>query len=88
MLIKENVVVEIPQVKEKRCDRCNISATSTDFVEWQEFISLDFCGGYGSVFGDGTRVSIDLCQKCFHEVLGQFVRFPDDVIYEDEDDKY
>lgn len=87
MLIKENVVVEIPQVKEKVCDKCGYTAKSDNFIEWQEFVSLDLVGGYGSVFGDGCHLTLDLCQHCFKELLEPYVKYTDDENY-DEDDKY
>lgn len=55
------------------CDRCGRRLTPTD-MEWHEKLSLSFTGGYTSVFGDGSRVSIDLCQQCIKEVLGAWLR--------------
>jgi hypothetical protein len=31
---------------------------------------VDFIGGYGSVFGDETRVRCDICQHCLHGMIG------------------
>jgi len=60
----------------KTCDKCGFSVTSDDenFVDWQEFFSIRFTGGYGSVFGDMAEVELDLCQHCFNELLGKFVK--------------
>jgi hypothetical protein len=43
-------------------------------MEWQESLQLRFTGGYGSVFGDGTKVAVDLCQHCVKELLGAYCR--------------
>lgn len=45
-----------------------------DDLEIQEFLRVDFVGGYGSVFGDGVHVQCDICQKCLMELLGHFCR--------------
>lgn len=31
-------------------------------------------GGYGSVFGDGDTLVLDMCQHCLKQKLGEFVR--------------
>jgi hypothetical protein len=46
--------------------------------EWDEHISIAFRGGYYSIFGDGNEVELDLCQHCFKEVLGQWIRVTDE----------
>jgi hypothetical protein len=51
------------------CDCCGREATIGHDYEAQEFVSIDFVGGYGSVFGDGTRVNLDICQYCLKEKL-------------------
>jgi len=54
------------------CDRCHI--TEDDVLEMQEWLKLDILGDYASLLGDGERWELDLCQKCFHELLGQYMR--------------
>jgi hypothetical protein len=57
------------------CDRCNRHAESdSDHFEFQEFLSIDNIGGYGSAIGDGTRFQLDLCQYCVKELLLPFAR--------------
>ncbi|WP_321871964.1 hypothetical protein [Paraburkholderia tropica] len=56
------------------CDRCQRRMTPDDLFEWQEKLSVSFHGGYGSVFGDGHKVEIDLCQQCVKETLGAWLR--------------
>ncbi len=54
------------------CDICG--KTFTDVMETQEFLSIDFYGGYNSIFGDDNKVECDVCQYCLKEKLGQYVR--------------
>ena len=59
------------------CDRCGRAAwpfDADDIVELQEFLYVCFTGGYGSVFGDGARMEVDLCQHCVKELLGPYLR--------------
>lgn len=45
-----------------------------DSFETDEFHHIDFVGGTGSDFGDGSRVECDLCQYCLKEFIGDFCR--------------
>ena len=45
-----------------------------DIWEFQERFSYTFTGGYGSVFGDMSTYSIDLCQRCFDECVGDYLQ--------------
>lgn len=56
------------------CDRCQRRITSDETGEWQERLSFDHSCGFDSVFGDGNSVSLDLCQHCVREVLGEWLR--------------
>jgi len=60
-------------VTELRCDRCSRAALNGE-SEFDEFTSIDFTAGYGSVFGDGDTVAVDLCQHCLQETLGAWLR--------------
>ena len=58
------------------CDRCERHFTEgkiDDDLEIQEFLKIDFIGGYASVFGDGARVKLDICQRCLKSLLGHLV---------------
>ena len=68
-----------PYTKQLRCDRCGLLSDAGD-VEFPEFASIDMRAGYGSIFGDGNDVQIDLCQHCVKAVLGGWLRVisPDD----------
>ena len=57
------------------CDCCGREAKigGNDY-EAQEFVSLDYIGGYQSVFGDGAHVCLDICQYCLKDKLGDFIK--------------
>lgn len=59
--------------KQIRCDRCGRLSEHGD-VEFHEAVSIDLKAGYGSVFGDGNEVQIDLCQHCLKLTLGRWLR--------------
>jgi len=57
------------------CDVCHkIFDPKLDIFETQEFLYIDFRGGYGSVFGDENKVECDICQRCLKELLGKYLR--------------
>jgi len=58
---------------EMLCDRCGLTSTHFD-REFYEFRSIEFTGGYDSLFGDGANVAIDLCQYCLQSQLGRWLR--------------
>ena len=58
------------------CDRCG-QTWQADTVDAAEFTSIDFTGGYGSIFGDGSQVKLDLCQRCLKTTLGLWLRISD-----------
>jgi antitoxin CcdA len=60
------------------CDVCKKSFDIKDeegIMEAQEFHYINFMGGYGSVFGDGVNVKLDICQHCLNEKLGKYLKF-------------
>jgi len=54
------------------CDKCG--KTMNDAYEIQECLSIHEQCGYGSVFGDGNEIELDLCQDCLKELLGDYIR--------------
>ena len=59
------------------CDVCKktyFEELLPDVVERQEMVSIKFTGGYGSIFGDGDTFELDICQHCFKEKLGEYLR--------------
>ena len=59
------------------CDRCG-KETVRNESEFHEMTSIGFKAGYGSIFGDGNQVEIDLCQYCLRDTLGTWLRVKDD----------
>ncbi|WP_272687627.1 hypothetical protein [Providencia sp. PROV149] len=59
-------------ISAKRCDRCHLRAEK-DELEFHEFMSIDKRVGFGSVFGDGNRLKLDLCQHCIKALLNQWL---------------
>ena len=73
MIILREVTIHEPEAI--ICDRCHRRAEcNSDHFEFQEYLSIDNIGGYGSVIGDGTRFQIDLCQHCVKELLLPYAR--------------
>ena len=59
-----------------KCDTCGKSFTEgilEDDFEIQEMHHINFIGGYTSVFGDGQRVKLDICQRCLLSIIGDFL---------------
>jgi len=59
------------------CDRCGKETTRIE-TEFHEMTSIGFKAGYGSIFGDGSHVEVDLCQHCLRETLGTWLRVRDE----------
>ena len=56
------------------CDVCKkVYNCKEDWEEIGEIHSIRFKGGYGSVFGDGTAMMVDICQHCFKKLLGEYL---------------
>ena len=66
--------IEKPGVETLICSKCgradNIHEHPYDF---QEYLSWENECGYGSIFGDGARLELDLCQACVLELLGPYL---------------
>ena len=71
--------IETQYVQHWVCDRCGMIVEPSDWQESQEMLHWGLTGGYGSVWGDGTHVSIDLCQSCAKVLIGEFVRYREDL---------
>lgn len=68
--IQEEIVV---------CDRCHRERVPGDAdCEHQERIAIRLRAGFGSVFGDGNLVEMDICQHCLQEVLGKYLHITKD----------
>ena len=55
-------------ISEILCDICERKAelNGTDF-QFAEFVSIKNVGGYASIFGDNSNISIDICQYCLRD---------------------
>jgi hypothetical protein len=62
-----------PFTKQISCDRCGRLSELGD-AEFQETVCIDVKAGYGSIFGDGNDVQLDLCQHCLKTTLGPWLR--------------
>ena len=69
-------------VHQLRCDRCGKESERGE-VGFEQMTSIGFVAGYGSIFGDGNRVEIDLCETCLHNTLEAWLRVktPGDAPY-------
>ena len=56
------------------CDKCGKEYTS-DHIDLQEIHSINFIGGYSSIFGDGVKVSCDLCQHCLFNMIKDICKY-------------
>jgi len=68
----------IDVIKSVKCDCCHGDISVRNPIEFQEIVSIDFVGGCGSVFGDGTRVQLELCQYCFKRLMDGMYRISDE----------
>jgi antitoxin CcdA len=66
--------METDEVVSVTCDVCKKVYSSDDIFETQEFTYIRNDCGYGSVFGDGDTISLDICQHCLKEILGKYIR--------------
>lgn len=71
----QNVLVAVT------CDCCK--KEYDEIFEIQEFLHYENDAGYGSIFGDGNRLRLDLCQHCTKKLLGEFIRVEGNYIWGD-----
>jgi len=71
------------------CDRCG-KEVQRDGGDFRLMTSIGFQAGCASIFGDGSRVGIDLCEPCLRDTLGTWlrVRTPEDTPQERVLDKF
>lgn len=81
---------ETPQLRKTlvsvTCDICKASfSPQVDLFEFSNIFNIDFIAGYGSIFGDGTRVTADFCEDCFKSKLGEYLStIPESEYFEKE----
>lgn len=88
MVETQDVTITSTRVVAKVCDICGLRAEYNDedfdqgTIEFQEFVSIRFTGGYGSVFGDLDEIELDICQHCLKDKLGKYIRVNGEPLYE------
>lgn len=71
--MKHFVIEPQSVLHELTCDRCGARHEHPG-SEFFEFTSIAYRAGYGSIFGDGNRVEVELCQSCLKATLGRWLR--------------
>lgn len=72
--MKKITLIPIEVTTEIICDRCAKCVTKDCAgTDWYEMQSIAFTGGFDSIFGDGNKVSIDLCPQCLKDTLGPWL---------------
>jgi len=69
-------MTEVSTPESITCDVCNKKyyySNNEDVMEIQEFLYVNFRGGYGSVFGDDVPMKGDVCQYCLKDKLGEYL---------------
>lgn len=69
IITKETRIIDI--TTSLICNKCKkeVNCSEPEIDDWFRYYDR---GGYFSEFGDGTEVLIDLCPKCYKEVLGPY----------------
>ncbi|EPY5314108.1 hypothetical protein [Klebsiella michiganensis] len=70
--MQDFIKIEVLSVSAKTCDRCERRAELND-PEFNEFMTIDRKVGFGSVFGDGNTIHLDMCQHCMKIIFGNWI---------------
>ena len=78
---------EVEVVESIVCDVCkkefSYAKDKNEYIlEMQEFQHIAFIGGFGSVFGDGASVRLDICQHCLKDKLGEYFVVAEENYYD------
>lgn len=80
------VTQQIPCCQVIVCDVCKKEFDyNRDMWEYQEVVTVQLRGGFGSIFGDGAEYECDICQYCLEELLGKYLRCTNCMEDENED---
>ena len=71
--MKIETMESVSVVDQIKCVRCG-KVTQRNELDVHTMTSIDFHAGYASIFGDGNRVEIDLCEPCLKVTLGEWLR--------------
>ena len=77
---------EIKEIVSKTCDVCKKTFDKDDYIEFNSFIHIQETCGYGSIFGDGSVIELDVCQLCCSAILGEYIKIEEDDIFVIEED--
>lgn len=72
MINYKKVITEKLEIESITCDICK--KKYEDDMELQEFLNINFVGGYLSIFGDEESFECNICQYCLKEKLGDSIR--------------
>ena len=64
--MKIETMQSVSAVNQIKCDRCG-KVTERHELDFHAMTSIGFSAGYASIFGDGNRVEIDLCEPCLKD---------------------
>ncbi len=70
--IYKDVQRTVREITGVECSKCKQIIDVESDLEFQERMSYRTVGGYGSVWGDGTTVEVDLCQWCAYNLFKDF----------------
>ena len=77
MKIIEEVKIKAHKQKQLTGYWCDVCQKEFKGSDAQEMIHIDTVGGYMSIFGDGSKIELDICQHCLKEKLGKYIRVSD-----------
>lgn len=68
MIREKTITIQKEIVDFIQCDFCDRIKHPAS-LEYHEFISIRHDCGYTSIFGDGNRIELDMCQHCLSKLL-------------------
>ena len=68
---KEKKDMYVKKLLSCTCDICKKEYIDDTF-EFQEMLHIHNTGGYGSIFGDGDDIDLDICQHCLNNIITKF----------------
>lgn len=74
MKITKEVQVSETAITGIECDKCHEITNVDNSFKFEEMISIEHTGGYGSKIGDGTTWECDLCESCFQDMFKDICR--------------
>ena len=75
MKITKKEKITVTALKGIVCDICGKRHNTDEGwedMEIQEFVCVHRTGGYSSIFGDGEKIDVDICQYCFYKICQEY----------------